>query len=738
MVSMNWSLCVLLAVTLYQPSRALTDRPLVGILAQEYWHTGSVNQSYIAASYVKFVESAGARVVPVMINETDEYYKTIVDETNGLLIPGGGQDLHTSGFANAGRALLKYAQANLTRHYPIWSTCLGFELISQLMSNTTALGDCDTDDVSLPLNMTPGFMDSRLFSGADPTIVNILTEEAVTYNHHKRCLTLEAYQASDLKNKFKILSTNTDGKGVEFVSTWESVSGDPPIYGVQWHPEKNAYEYDYNIEYNENSSLLPQRSRGFSQSLASTIQQSIDSSNIWKYRNYNNNNTNDIKKQGAGWIMAAFLLVNAALGAGLLNYPVAYDRLGGVGISTIIQLIMLLLLASTMVILVYCADLNGVSTYHEVLECMCGHTVRQTSALSIMITCFGICVTFLIIIGDQFDRIFATFFGSKFCEHWYLNRVFTIVFTTVVTVWPMSYFKRLDFLKHTNLLGVFATFYVIFLNVYEYYRLDVKPGPIRTYPSSIMSFLAALPVVCFAYQTHEIVVPVYACLSHRTTTTFMKSTGLALSVLFVVYCISGTFGYYTFGGTVAPDVMQMYNASDPIVSAGIVALIVKMITTYPPVIFCGRDTFVGLFCKHPEPIQLDEPYDSVEYWRRVFITSTWNILALILALVIPNITIAIGFLGSLAACNVFVFPGLCMTALAKRRQSESRALAPVCHQPSTSSICNEATGAMKCWPRVLFIYGVFVIITGVLMFFVIIYQVINDLSADVTHHLLCQ
>lgn len=37
--------------------------------------------------------------------------------------------------------------------------------------------------------------------------------------------------------------------------------------------------------------------------------------------------------------MGAFLLVNAALGAGVLNYPVAYDRLGGLTISTAVQLV---------------------------------------------------------------------------------------------------------------------------------------------------------------------------------------------------------------------------------------------------------------------------------------------------------------------------------------------------------------------------------------------------------------
>lgn len=55
---------------LFVTTEALNSQPIIGILSQE---TYSVNKyfpdenykSYIAASYVKFVESAGGRVVPV-------------------------------------------------------------------------------------------------------------------------------------------------------------------------------------------------------------------------------------------------------------------------------------------------------------------------------------------------------------------------------------------------------------------------------------------------------------------------------------------------------------------------------------------------------------------------------------------------------------------------------------------------------------------------------------------------
>lgn len=50
--------------------KAKTDAPIIGILAQEIvWpankHWQNIYESYIAASYVKFVEGGGARPVPI-------------------------------------------------------------------------------------------------------------------------------------------------------------------------------------------------------------------------------------------------------------------------------------------------------------------------------------------------------------------------------------------------------------------------------------------------------------------------------------------------------------------------------------------------------------------------------------------------------------------------------------------------------------------------------------------------
>ncbi|XP_054717183.1 sodium-coupled neutral amino acid transporter 7-like isoform X2 [Uloborus diversus] len=369
-------------------------------------------------------------------------------------------------------------------------------------------------------------------------------------------------------------------------------------------------------------------------------------------------------KGGTSWPVASFLLVNAALGAGVLNYPFAYDKAGGVYFAALLQVLMMVILISTMLVLVYCADLNGDTTYHDVLLSMCGRRAQQCAALSILLTCFGICITFLIIIGDQYDRLFLSLFEKEFCHSWYLDRRFTISISAFIFILPMCYFQRLDFLRYASSLGIFAMLYPVFLTVYEYYVLGVVPGKIKTVPDSAVQVFVVIPVFSFAYQTHEIVVPVYACMKDRSLKAFTKSTFLAMGFLFFVYCIAGSFGYSTFGNKIAADIMEQYDARDPIVLIGIGALVIKMITTYPQLVVCGRGALDGLYAEFVK-LSTDD-FIKGEFKRRIVVTSLWFLATVLLAILTPNIGVVIELLGCLASVNIFIFPGICLIALTFR------------------------------------------------------------------------
>lgn len=232
----------------------LNDRPIIAILAQDappYY-----NRSYIAASYVKYLESSGARVVPVPSHMSDEEVEEIFRGVNGVLYPGGGVKWSVSGYYKHAKYFFARAiEANKNNDYfPIWGTCLGFETLNIIAAgnNTSVLSRFSASDISLPLNYTDAAPTSRMFNGISENLYKAIGSEGITYNHHNYGVGIDTYNKEpSLKDFFKILSVNNGLNGKTFVSTVEAF--DYPIYGTQWHPEKNNFEYntEENIPHSE-------------------------------------------------------------------------------------------------------------------------------------------------------------------------------------------------------------------------------------------------------------------------------------------------------------------------------------------------------------------------------------------------------------------------------------------------------------------------------------------------------
>lgn len=52
---------------------------------------------------------------------------------------------------------------------------------------------------------------------------------------------MQALRNAGIKKKFRILSFNHDINNIKFISSLEHISF--PFYGLQFHPEKNSYEW---------------------------------------------------------------------------------------------------------------------------------------------------------------------------------------------------------------------------------------------------------------------------------------------------------------------------------------------------------------------------------------------------------------------------------------------------------------------------------------------------------------
>ena len=100
-----------------------------------------------------------------------------------------------------------------------------------------------------------------------------------------------------------------------------------------------------------------------------------------------------------------------------------------------------------------------------------------------------------------------------------------------------------------------------------------------------------VPVICFGYQCHVSVIPIYSCMRHRNLKHFAGVSSIAIAICAFAYSFSASCGYLTFGSVVNPDILLDYPADRPEVMVGVVAMAVKTVFTYPILLFCGREAF---------------------------------------------------------------------------------------------------------------------------------------------------
>lgn len=243
--------------------------PVIGILSQPRFHplTNSTMYHYIASSYVKWVESGGARSVPIPFDAPDEMVDDLFGQINAVLFPGGP----TGPPPRSAKRIWQLAEAANRRgdFMPVWGTCLGFEYMLMLASEegeSILQSGFEAENISLPLifptaptggalhsslrgQRMPAAAISELYS--DPVLRHTAQNKAVAMNSHTMGIEPDRFQNdAGLTSMFHVTTTNVDKgnkfgqKRRPFVSTIETRQPDQyPYYGVQYHPEKNPFEY---------------------------------------------------------------------------------------------------------------------------------------------------------------------------------------------------------------------------------------------------------------------------------------------------------------------------------------------------------------------------------------------------------------------------------------------------------------------------------------------------------------
>ncbi|KAI1318109.1 hypothetical protein EDD11_007161 [Mortierella claussenii] len=296
----------------------------------------------------------------------------------------------------------------------------------------------------------------------------------------------------------------------------------------------------------------------------------------------------------AGFWSCTINLANTILGTGMLAMPGALATVG-------------LLLGSFMIVFSACA--SGLGLYflsrsasktdgRSASFFACSKLTWPWAAvifdLAIAIKCFGVGISYLIIIGDLMPGVVRSLSTMAFIAAggdgsgemdpalWFLvdRRFWITIFMGIIT--PLSFLKKLDSLKATSALALGAVFYLVFIVIYFFVTPDHPKPPVEEIRIIRFSgqFFTTLPIFVFAFTCHQNIFSVYNELTDNGQRMLNRIISSSIGSAVVVYHIIGVLGYLTFGNNVGSNIIQMYNSS-MLVTVGRIAIVILVLFSFP-------------------------------------------------------------------------------------------------------------------------------------------------------------
>uniref|UniRef100_A0A4W5R5D2 Solute carrier family 38 member 8 n=1 Tax=Hucho hucho TaxID=62062 RepID=A0A4W5R5D2_9TELE len=370
-----------------------------------------------------------------------------------------------------------------------------------------------------------------------------------------------------------------------------------------------------------------------------------------------------------GSMGAIFIMLKSALGAGLLNFPWAFEKAGGIRSAVAVEMVSLVFLISGLVILGYSSSISGQNTYQAVVKDVCGPAIGQLCEVVFVFNLFMISVAFLVIVSDQLEKLCISLYElitglpeADMPYHWYTHPHFTLILLCVFLILPLSIPKEISIQKYISVLGTLAATYLTVAIIVKYHTREgreVHISPLYTSGvSSWASMFSVIPTICFGFQCHEACIAIYSSMENKSLSHWVFISVVSMFFCLVIYSLTGVYGYLTFGKDVAADILMSYTGDDVLMIIARLLFGISIITIYPIILLLGRSVIQDPLLSFRRRFHVVT--ESYENCSRVWLTIAWITVTLLIAMFIPDISKVISIIGGISAFFIFIFPGLCL------------------------------------------------------------------------------
>ncbi|XP_069460882.1 solute carrier family 38 member 8 [Ambystoma mexicanum] len=376
---------------------------------------------------------------------------------------------------------------------------------------------------------------------------------------------------------------------------------------------------------------------------------------------------------------AVFIMLKSALGAGLLNFPWAFNKAGGIHTAVSVELVSLIFLISGLVILGYASSISKQTTYQGVVKQVCGPAIGKLCEICFVFNLFMISVAFLRVAEDQLEKLCDSFYmngtseDTDYPHHWYMDQRFSLSAVCLLVILPLSIPKEIGFQKYTSILGTLAACYLTVVVVLKYCLLKehaIQEHRHMSSASSWASMFSVIPTICFGFQCHEASIAIYSSMQNKKLLHWVVVSIISMMFCLLIYTLTGLYGFLTFGDNVAADILMSYPGNDVVIIIARLLFGVSIITIYPIILLLGRSVLYDVWMNYKRRYRvITEPYEKCV---RIVLTILWILVTLIIAMFVPDISEVISVIGGISAFFIFIFPGLCLVCAMETEPVEPR------------------------------------------------------------------
>lgn len=202
---------------------------------------------------------------------------------------------------------------------------------------------------------------------------------------------------------------------------------------------------------------------------------------------------------------AVSLLINTAVGAGVLSLPYAFSCAGWVGGAVVLAAVACLE-SFTLYVLSRWAESTGACSYGEMVHRTLGPAASATLSLVIFLYLFGSGVAYLVVLGDCLNPLLVHFFGTV----WWSSREVAIALVGCTSILPLCFPDNIGSASGISIVN-FVAFLAVVLAIVtrSVLTLAAAETPFEGVEVIAPSLLKAVPIAVFSLQCHAQVVAVF-------------------------------------------------------------------------------------------------------------------------------------------------------------------------------------------------------------------------------------